>query len=81
VAGSKTPSVNAARRIVAGGKAITQTDVAALLTEMERIGANPPDAQYDSVFAAVWQPLEAFVDKFLLQGTAGADALSASHEL
>ena len=67
-------STGAARRIVVGDFAIAQADVEAFFLEQARIGAGAPDAAYEAVFALVWQTLDTYTDRFVLNGTSGNDA-------
>ncbi|TGX54063.1 hypothetical protein E5A73_08030 [Sphingomonas gei] len=71
-----TASADAARRILVGDKAITRSDVEALFVEMQRIGANPWDAQFQAAFDTAWQPLATFTDRFVITGSAGNDSLA-----
>ena len=75
-----TPSASgAARRIVVGDFAIAQSDVEAFFLEQARIGAGAPDAAYEAVFALVWQKLETYTDRFVLDGTPGDDSALKPH--
>lgn len=72
-----SPSATAAaRRIIVGDFAISQSDVAEFFAEQARIGAGAPDAAYQAVYDRVWQPLASYTDRFVLTGTALANVLT-----